>query len=102
MYTVYNGKLINNLQDVLDVLRDKLGDEFADTAENIVSDMVSTAVSTADAATIDSMSDQIEVTNEGWATIVRDARDNIDEILSNPRIDRRALARIRDDLNAEL
>lgn len=98
MYTVYNGKLINNLQDVLDVLRDKLGDEFADTTENIVSDMVSTA----DAATIDSMSDQIEVTNEGWATIVRDARDNIDEILSNPRIDRRALARIRDDLNAEL
>lgn len=98
MYTVYNGKLINNLQDVLDVLRDKLGDEFADTAENIVSDMVSTA----DNATIDSMSDQIEVTNEVWATIVRDARDNIDEILSKPRIDRRALARIRDDLNAEL
>lgn len=98
MYTIYEGRIINTLWDVLDVLRDKLGDEFADTAENIVSDMVSTA----DDATIDSMSDQIEVTNEAWATIVRDARDNIDEILSKPRIDRRALARIRDDLNAEL
>ena len=95
---VHNGRLISNLQDVLDVLRDKLGDEFADITENIVSDMVS---STND-ATIDSMSDQIEITNEAWATIVRDARDNIDEILSKPRIDRRALARIRDDLNAEL
>lgn len=98
MYTIYEGRIINTLWDVLDVLRDKLGDEFADTAENIVSDMVSTA----DEATIDSMSDQIEVTNEVWTTIVRDARDNIDEILSKPRIDRRALARIRDDLNAEL
>lgn len=98
MYTIYEGRIINTLRDVLDVLRDKLGDEFADTTENIVSDMVSTA----DDATIDSMSDAIEVTNEVWATIVRDARDNIDEILSKPRIDRRALARIRDDLNAEL
>lgn len=98
MYTIYEGRIINTLWDVLDVLRDKLGDEFADTAENIVSDMVSTA----DNATINSMSDQIEVTNEAWANIVRDARDNIDEILSKPRIDRRALARIRDDLNAEL
>ena len=71
---------------------------YADITEQIVSDMVSTA----DAATIDSMSDEIEVTNDAWATIVRDARDNIDEILSKPRIDRRALARIRDDLNAEL
>ena len=98
MYTIYEGRIINTLWDVLDVLRDKLGDEFADTTENIVSDMVSTA----DDATIDSMSDEIEVTNEVWATIVRDARDNIDEILSKPRIDRRALAKVRDDLNAEL
>ena len=98
MYTIYEGRIINTLWDVLDVLRDKLGDEFADTAENIVSDMVSTA----DNATIDSMSDQLDVTNEAWANIVRDARDNIDEILSKPRIDRRALAKVRDDLNAEL
>ncbi len=98
MYTIYEGRIINTLWDVLDVLRDKLGDEFADTAENIVSDMVNTA----DNATIDSMSNQIDVTNEVWANIVRDARDNIDEILSKPRIDRKALARIRDDLNAEL
>lgn len=98
MYTIYEGRIINTLWDVLDVLRDKLGDEFADTAENIVSDMVSTA----DNATIDSMSDQLDVTNEAWANIVRDARDNIDEILSKPRIDRKALAKVRDGLNAEL
>ena len=98
MYTIYEGRIINTLWDVLDVLRDKLGDEFADTAENIVSDMVSAA----DNATIDSMSDQLDVTNEVWANIVRDARDNIDEILSKPRIDRKALAKVRDDLNAEL
>ena len=98
MYTIYEGRIINNLDDVLGVLRDKLGDEFADTTENIVSDMVSTA----DDVNHKVYVRQIEVTNEAWTTIVRDARDNIDEILSKSRIDRRVLARIRDDLNAEL
>lgn len=95
---VHNGMLISNLQDVLDVLRDTLGDEFADTTEQIVSDMVSTA----DTATIDSMSNQLDVVNESWANVVRDARDEIDAILSKPRIDRKALRQVANNLDAEL
>lgn len=98
MYTVYNGKLINNLQDVLDVLRDTLGNEFAEVTENIVSDMVSAA----DDCTIDSMMEQLDATNEGWANVVRDARDEIDAILSKPRIDRKALRQVANSLDAEL
>lgn len=98
MYTVYNGKLINNLQDVLDVLRDELGNEFAEVTENIVSDMVSDAYDCA----IDSMMEQLDVTNEGWTNIVRDARDEIDAILSKPRIDRKALRQVANNLDAEL
>lgn len=98
MYTVYNGKLINNLQDVLDVLRDELGNEFAEVTENIVSDMVSDAYDCA----IDSMMKQLDVTNEGWTNIVRDARDEIDAILSKPRIDRKALRCLWNNLDAEL
>lgn len=98
MYTVYNGKLINNLQDVLDVLRDTLGNEFAEVTENIVSDMVSAAYD----SSIDSMMEQLDVTNEGWANVVRDARDEIDAILSKPRVDRKALRQIANNLDAEL
>lgn len=98
MYTVYNGKLINNLQDVLDVLRDTLGNEFAEVTENIVSDMVSAAYD----CTIDSMMEQLDATNEGWATVVRDTRDEIDAILSKPRIDRKALRCLWNNLDAEL
>ena len=98
MYTVYNGKLINNLQDVLDVLRDTLGNEFAEVTENIVSDMVSAAYD----CTIDSMMEQLDATNEGWANVVRDARDEIDAILSKPRIDRKALRQVANSLDAEL
>ena len=98
MYTVYNGKLINNLQDVLDVLRDALGNEFAEVTENIVSDMVSAAYD----SNIDSMMKQLDVTNEGWANIVRDARDEIAAILSKPRIDRKALWQVANNLDAEL
>ena len=98
MYTVYNGKLINNLQDVLDVLRDTLGNEFAEVTENIVSDLVSDAYD----SQLDSMMEQLDVTNEGWANIVRDARDEIDAILSKPRIDRKALRQVANNLDAEL
>lgn len=98
MHTVYNGRLVNNLQDVLDVLRDVLGDEFAEVAENIVSDMVSAAYD----SSIDSMMEQLDVTNEGWVNIVRDARDEIDAILSKPRIDRKALRQVANNLDAEL
>lgn len=98
MYTVYNGKLINNLQDVLDVLRDTLGNEFAEVTENIVSDLVSDAYD----SQLDSMMEQLDVTNEGWTNIVRDARDEIDAILSKPRIDRKALRQVANSLDAEL
>ena len=98
MYTVYNGKLINNLQDVLDVLRNTLGNEFAEVTENIVSDMVSDAYD----SSIDSMMEQLDATNEGWANVVRDARDEIDAILSKPRIDRKALRQVANSLDAEL
>lgn len=98
MYTVYNGKLINNLQDVLDVLRDTLGSEFADTTEHIVDGLVSDAYD----SSIDSMMEQLDVTNEGWTNVVRDARDEIDAILSKPRIDRKALRQVANNLNAEL
>jgi len=98
MYTVYNGKLINNLQDVLDVLRNTLGNEFAEVTENIVSDMVSAAYD----SSIDSMMEQLDVTNEGWVNIVRDARDEIADILSKPRIDRKALRQVANNLDAEL
>ena len=96
MYTVYNGKLINNLQDVLDVLRDTLGNEFAEVTENIVSDMVSDAYD----SHLDSMMEQLDVTNEGWANVVRDARDEIDAILSKPHIDRKALRQVANNLDA--
>lgn len=102
MYTVYNGKLINNLQDVLDVLRDELGNEFAEVTENIVSDMVSVAYDSNIDSMMDSMMEQLDVTNEGWANIVRDARDEIDAILSKPRIDRKALRQVANSLDAEL
>lgn len=95
---VHNGRLINNLQDVLDVLRDTLGNEFAEVTENIVSDMVSDAYD----STIDSMMEQLDATNEGWANVVRDARDEIDAILSKPRIDRKALRQVANNLDAEL
>lgn len=95
---VHNGRIINNLQDVLDVLRDTLGNEFAEVTENIVSDMVSAAYD----CTIDSMMEQLDATNEGWANVVRDARDEIDAILSKPRIDRKALRQVANSLDAEL
>ncbi len=98
MYRVYEGKLISNVWDVLDVLRDKLGDEFADITEQIVSDMVSTA----DAATIDSMSNQLDAVNESWANVVRDARDSINVALLKKRLDRHDIIHIRNYLDAEL
>lgn len=98
MYTIYEGRIINTLWDVLDVLRDKLGDEFADTTENIVSDMVSTA----DAATIDSMSNQLDSVNESWMNIVRDTRDSLNIALSRKRLDRQDIIHIRNHLDAEL
>lgn len=102
MYTVYNGKLINNLQDVLDVLRDTLGNEFAEVTENIVSNVVSNAYDSAYDSTITTMSDQLDAVNEAWATVVRDTRDEIDAILSKPRIDRKALRCLWNNLDAEL
>ena len=98
MYRVYEGKVISDVWDVLDVLRNTLGDEFADIAEQIVSDMMRTA----DNATIDSMSNQLDAVNESWANVVRDARDEIDAILSKPRIDRKALRQVANNLDAEL
>lgn len=98
MYTIYEGRIINTLRDVLDVLRDKLGDEFADTTENIVSDMVSTT----DAATIDSMSNQLDSVNESWMNIVRDTRDSLNIALSRKRLDRQDIIHIRNYLDAEL
>lgn len=95
---VHNGRIISNLQDVLDVLRDTLGNEFAEVTENIVSDMVSDAYD----CTIDSMMEQLDVTNEGWANVVQEARDEIDAILSKPRIDRKALRQVANSLDAEL
>ena len=95
---VHNGRIINNLQDVLDVLRNTLGNEFAEVTENIVSDMVSDAYD----SSIDSMMEQLDATNEGWANVVRDARDEIDAILSKPRIDRKALRQVANSLDAEL
>ena len=95
---VHNGRLISNLQDVLGVLRDTLGNEFADATEHIVSDMVSDAYD----STITTMSDQLDAVNEAWATVVRDTRDEIDAILSKPRIDRKALRCLWNNLDAEL
>lgn len=98
MYTIYEGRIINNLDDVLGVLRDKLGDEFADTAENIVSDMMKAS----DDAIIDSMSNQLDAMNESWVTVVRDARDSINIALSRKRLDRQDIIHIRNYLDAEL
>ena len=98
MYTIHNERLINDLQDVLDVLQDELGTEFAETVESIVDNLVTEAYS----STIDSMAEQIDVTNDSWMNIVRDARDEIDAILSKPRIDRNALRQVVNNLNAEL
>lgn len=95
---VYEGKVICDMWDVLDVLRDTLGDEFADITEQVVSDMVSTA----DAATIDSMSNQLDAVNESWANVVRDARDSINIALSKKRLDRQDIIHIRNYLDAEL
>ena len=95
---VHNGRIINNLWDVLDVLRDTLGNEFADATEHIVDSLVSDAYD----SSIDSMMEQLDATNEGWANIVRDARDEIDAILSKPRIDRNALRQVANSLDAEL
>lgn len=98
MYKVYEGKVISNVWDVLDVLRNTLGDEFADITEQVVSDVVSAA----DSATIDSMSSQLDAVNESWANVVRDARDSIDIALSKKRLDRQDIIRIRNYLDAEL
>lgn len=98
MYRVYDGKVISNVWDVLDVLRNTLGDEFADITEQVVSDMVNTA----DAATIDSMSNQLDAVNESWSNVVRDARDSINIALSKKRLDRQDIIHIRNYLDAEL
>lgn len=98
MYTIYEGRIINNLQDVLDVLRDTLGNEFAEVTENIVSDMVGAAYD----CTINSMMEQLDATNESWANIVRDARDSLNIALSRKRLDRQDIIYIRNYLDTEL
>ena len=98
MYRVYEGKVISNVWDVLDVLRDTLGDEFANITEQIVSDMMRAE----DNATIDSMSNQLDIVNESWANVVRDTRDSLNIALSRKRLDRQDIIHIRNYLDAEL
>lgn len=98
MYRVYEGKVISDVWDVLDVLRNTLGDEFADITEQVISDTVSAA----DSAAIDSMSNQLDAVNESWANVIRDARDSIDIALSKKRLDRQDIIHIRNYLDAEL
>ena len=98
MYRVYEGKVISNVWDVLDVLRDTLGDEFANITEQIVSDMMRAE----DNATIDSMSNQLDIVNESWANVVRDTRVSLNIALSRKRLDRQDIIHIRNYLDAEL